>query len=78
MCNDLHQLLRDIMSKYVKPEMLEKWKNASILFDVNFSDAKSHLRNKVVDIGFGSNQILSDKMKTDEIAKSEIDVCTAD
>ena len=43
------------MSKYVKPEMLEKWKNASILFDLNFSDAKSHLRNKVVDIGFGSN-----------------------
>ena len=79
MYNDLHQLLRDIVSKYVKPEMLEKYKNASIsiLFDVNFSDAKNRLRNKGVDIGFGANKILTDKVKTDEIAKSEIDVFTA-
>ena len=28
---DLHQLLRDIVSKYIKPETLEKCKNTSIL-----------------------------------------------
>ena len=78
MYNDLHQLLRDIVSKYSKPEMLEKCKNTSILFDVNFSDTKNCLRNKGVDIGFGANKILTDKMNTDEIAKSEIDVFTAD
>ena len=78
MYNYLHQLLRDTVSKYVKPEMLEKCKNASILFDVNFSNPKNRLRNKIVDIGFGANKILTDKMKTDKIAKSEIDVFTAD
>ena len=78
MYNDLHQLLRDIVFKYIKPETLEKCKNASILFDVHFNDAKNHLRNKGVDIGFRANKILTDKMKTDEIAKSEIDVFTAD
>ena len=76
--DDLHQLLRDIVSKYIKPEMLEKCINASILCDVNLSDAKNHLRNKKVDICFGANKILTDKMKTDEIAKREIDVFTAD
>ena len=40
MYDDPYQLLRDIMSKYVKPETLEKCKNASILCDVKFSDAK--------------------------------------
>ena len=75
MYDDLHQLLA---SKYIKPEMLEKCENASILCDVNFSDAKNHLRNKEVDIGFGANKILTKKMKTDEIARHEIDVCTAD
>ena len=57
---------------------MEKSKNASILCDVNFSDAKNHLRNKEVDIGFGANKILTDKMKTDGITKHEIDVFTAD
>ena len=78
MYNDLHQLLRDILSKYIKPEILGKCKNASLLFEVNCSDAKNCLRNKGVDIGFGANKILIDKMKTDVIAKSETDVFTAD
>ena len=78
MYDDLHQLLRDIVSKYIKPEMLEKCKNAIILCDVSFSDAKNHLRNKEVDIGFSANKILTDKMKTNEITKREIDVFTAD
>ena len=78
MYDDLDQLLRDIVSKYIKSETLEKCKNASILCDVNFSDAKNHLRNKEVDIGFSASKILTDKMKTDEITKCEIDVFTAD
>ena len=78
MYDDLHQLLRDIVSKYIKPETLEKCENASILCDINFSDAKNHLRNKEVDIGFGANKVLTDKMKTDEISKREIDVFTTD
>ena len=53
-------------------------RNASILCDVNFSDAKNHLRNKVVVIGFGVNKILTDKIKTVEITKCEIDEFTAD
>ena len=73
MYDDLHHLLRDIMSKYIKPKTLEKCKNASTLCDVNFSDAKNHLRNKEVDTGFGAN-----KMKTDQITKREIAVFTAD
>ena len=77
MYEDFHQLLRDIVSKHIKLEM-EKSKNASILCDVNFSDAKNHLRNKEVDIGFGANKILTDKMKADGITKREIDVFTAD
>ena len=51
---------------------------ASILFDINFSDVKNRLRNKGVDIGFGANKILTDKMKTDEITKREIDLFTTD
>ena len=78
MYNDLHQLLRDLVSKYIKPEMLEKCKSTSILCDVNFSNAKNHLRNKEVDIGFGANKILTNKMKADGITKREIDVFTAD
>ena len=78
MYDDLHQLLRDIVSKYIKPETMKKCKNASILFDISFSDAKNCLRNKGVDVGFGANKILTDKMKTDEITKCEIDVFTAD
>ena len=31
-----------------------------------------------MDIGFGANKILTKKMKTDEIARHETDVCTAD
>ena len=31
-----------------------------------------------MDIGFGTNKILTDKMKTDEISKREIDVFTGD
>ena len=31
-----------------------------------------------MDIAFGANKILTDKMKTDEIAKNEIDVLTTD
>ena len=41
MHDDLHQLLRDVVSKYITPEALEKCKNASILFDVSFNDAKN-------------------------------------
>ena len=78
MYDDLHQLLRDMVSKYIKPETLEKCKNDSIICDVNFNYAKNHLRNKEVDIGYGTNKILTDKMKTDEINKREIDVLTAD
>ena len=66
------------MTKHIKPETLEKCKNASILCDVNFSDAKNHLKNREVDIRFGDNKILTDKMKTDEITKREIDLFTAD
>ena len=76
--NDLHQLLRDLVSKYIKLETLEKCKSTSILCDVNCSNAKNHLRSKEVDIGFGANKILTEKMKTDEIARHEIDVFTAD
>ena len=57
MYDDLHQLLRDILPKYIKAEMLEKCKNANILCDVNFIDDKNHLRNKEVDIGFGAKPI---------------------
>ena len=78
MHDDLHQLLRDVVSKYIKPETLKKCKNASILFDVNFNDAKNRLKNKEVDIGFGPNKILTDKMKTDETAKRETAMFTAD
>ena len=60
MYDDFHQLLIDVMSKYIKPERLEKCKNASILCDVNFSDTKNQLRNKEVDIGFSANKILTD------------------
>ena len=63
MYDDLYQLLRDILSKYIKPETLEKCKNASILCDVNVSDAKNNLRNKVLGISFGVNKILTDKVK---------------
>ena len=52
-------------------------RNASILCDFNFSGAKNHLRNKEMDIGFSVNKILTDKTKTDEITKHEIDVFTA-
>ena len=41
MHGDLHQLLRDVVSKYITPEPLEKCKNTSILFDVSFNDAKN-------------------------------------
>ena len=34
MYDDLHQLLRDMVSKYIQPEMLEKCKNASVPCDV--------------------------------------------
>ena len=78
MYDDLHQLLRDILSRYIKPETLETCKSASILCDVNFSDAKNNLRNKEVDSGFDVNKILADKMKIDETIKREIDVFTAD
>ena len=78
MYDDFHQLFRDIVSKYIKPETLDKCKNASILCDVNFIDATNQLKNKEVDIGFGANKILTDKMKTDEITKHEIDVFTVD
>ena len=78
MYDDLHQLLRDRVSKYIKPETLEKCKNASFLFDVNFSDAKNHLKNKWVDVGFGANKILADKIKTDKISKRKMDMFTTD
>ena len=75
---DFHQLLRDFASRYIRSETLEKYKNASVLCDVNFSDAKNHLRNKEVDTGFGGNKILTDTMKIDKITKCEVDVFTAD
>ena len=75
---DFHQLLRDFASRYIISETLEKYKNASVLCDVNFSDAKNHLRNKEVDIGFGGNKILTDTVKIDKITKCEVDVFTAD
>ena len=78
MFDNLHQLLRDIVSKNIKPETLEKSKNAGILFDVNFSDAKNRLRNKGLGIGFGANKILTDKIKAYEITKREIDLFTTD
>ena len=78
MCDGLHQLLRDRVSKYIKPETLEKCKIPCLFSDVNFSDAKNLLRKKQVDIGLGANKVLTDKIKTNEIAKLEIDVFTVD
>ena len=75
---DFHQLLRDFVSRYIRSETLEKYKNDSVLCDVNFSDAKNHLRSKKVDIGFGANKILTDTMKVDKITNCEVDVFTAD
>ena len=40
--------------------------------------AKNHLKYKEVDIDFGANNTLTDKMKTDEITKRETDVFAAD
>ena len=37
---------------------------------------KTCLRNKGVNIAFGANKILTDKMTTDKITKREIDVFT--
>ena len=36
--DDLHQLSRDIVSRYNKPKTLEKCKNANILCDINFTE----------------------------------------
>ena len=40
--------------------------------------AKNHLKYKEVDIDFGANNTLTEKMKTDEITKRETDVFAAD
>ena len=58
---DLHQLLRDIVSKYIKPEMLNKCKKTLAFF---LMSTKNHLSGKEVDIGFGTKNILTNKMKT--------------
>ena len=58
--DDLHQLLRDIVSKYIKSETFENCKSANILCDVSLSDTKNHIRNKEVDSGFGAKNILTD------------------
>ena len=77
MYNDLHQLSRNIVSKYSRSETLENCKSASMLCYVNFSDTKNHLKNKEMNIGFGANRILTDKVRIDEITKREFDVFTA-
>ena len=42
-----------------------------MLCDVDFSDAKIHLKNKEMDLCFGTNRILTDKVRTGEIMKGE-------
>ena len=54
------------------------FKSPCLFSDVNFSDAKNHLGKKQVDIGFGANKVLTDKIETSEIARLKIEVFTVD
>ena len=62
---DLYQLLRDIVSKFIKPDVLEQCKNTSSLCDIDFKDTKNQLKKP--EIGFGASRLLDEKIKRDGI-----------
>ena len=43
--DDLCHLLRDILLKFITPDVLKQYKNASNLCDIDLTDAKNQLSN---------------------------------
>ena len=70
MYDDLHQVLRDMSSKFIKADELEKYKTGAALIKMDFCDSKIH--SKDVEVDCGASKILSDKTRRDEVTKAEV------
>ena len=63
--DDFHQLFRDIVAKFIKPNVLDQCKNSKQLCEIDLNNPNNHFKKP--DIGYGSNNKISAKVKSDEI-----------
>ena len=68
--DDLHQLLKDILSKFIKPEVLDQCKTSSSLCKLDFSIEKNYLKSP--NIGFGASTIIKEKVAKEEVSLADV------
>ena len=59
--DDLYQLLKDLTSKFVKKEVLDRCKNSSSLCKLDFHLEENHFNHP--DLGFGADTVIKDRLK---------------
>ena len=69
--DDLYQLLKDITSKFMKSEVLDKCKSSISLCKLDYNKENSYLKKP--DIGFGANAVIKDKTEKDEVTLAQVE-----
>ena len=68
LAEDIYKILKDLMERFIKEEMLSN--SISSLIEVDVENTKNHVENKKVKIGYAAKTCLS-KEKTGEIKEAE-------
>ena len=66
--DDLYQLLKDIVSNFIKPDLLGQCKNACGLCDTDFLNIINQLKKP--ETGFGASRLHDEKAKRHKIAQN--------
>jgi hypothetical protein len=60
---DLELLLRDLVKRFIIPELLKEASTVRKLFKLNLSDPSLHMSSKNIDVGFSTERELKAKLK---------------
>ena len=63
-------MLKDLLSKFIKPEVLDQCKTSSSLCKLDFSIEKNYLKSP--NIGFGASTIIKEKVAKEEVSLADV------
>ena len=70
--DDLHALVREIMSWFLKPTILQKGNSGSVLCKLDLTDRENVLSRNKINISCGATKVINNKIYTDTATPREI------
>ena len=70
--DDIHSLIREIMSWFIKPCILQKTKLGSDLCKIDLNDQENLLKHTKINVGCGATKSINNMSKIDDISSSDI------